>query len=107
MATANTFLFALGVVLFVAALVATFVIIGMNAGSNDNKAEVAAAIRTVSIANAALILLLGFITYTYVRSNPMVLQPYLLFMIHVNLLLSLVAVSITSIVQMGPPPTKA
>ena len=101
---ANTFIFALGVVLFVAALIATFVIIGMNSGSNDNKAEVSTAIRTVSLANAALITLLGFITYTYVRSNPMALQPYLLFMVHVNPLLSLIAVSSTASVQMTSPP---
>ena len=69
--------------------------------SKDNADSVKSQIRTMFIANFFLIAILGSMMYYYVNSDPAFFKPYMMFMIHANLLLSLTAVSVSSIQQLN------
>jgi Na+-driven multidrug efflux pump len=103
MSAVNNLFFGLIVVIFIAMAVATFYLISKNIGSNDNKQEVATAIKTIITTNSVLVLTLGLISYVYIRNSPSVQGPYTIVMLHVNFLLSLTAISIAALVQLSPP----
>jgi cell division protein FtsW (lipid II flippase) len=69
--------------------------------SKDNSNAVKSQIRTMILANFFLVVILGAMMYYYVNSDPAFFKPYMMFMIHVNLLLSLTAVSVSSIQQLS------
>ncbi len=66
-------------------------------GNDDNSKDVAAAIKTIAFANTILIISLGLISYIFINNNPLLRQTYTMIMLHVTLLLSMTAVSISSI----------
>ena len=84
------------IVIFIVAGI-TMIYISNKIGSSDTKKDVAEAIKTITIANVILISLLGIVSYIYVNNNPIIRPNYTLIMIHLSLLLSLTAVSISSI----------
>jgi cell division protein FtsW (lipid II flippase) len=70
-------------------------------GKSDKSDHIKNQIRTMFIINFFLIVILGAMMYYYVNSDPAFFKPYMMFMIHVNLLLSLTAVSVSSIQQLN------
>jgi hypothetical protein len=70
-------------------------------GKSDKSDDVQKQIRIMFIINFFLIVILGAMMYYYVNSDPAFFKPYMMFMIHVNLLLSLTAVSVSSIQQLN------
>ena len=67
----------------------------------DNADAVKSEIRSMFIANFFLIAIIGTMMYYYVNSDPAFFKPYMMFMIHANLFLSITAVSISSIQQLS------
>ena len=103
MSGVNNLFFGLIVIIFIAMAVATFYLVAKNIGSNDNKQEVANAIQTIIMTNSILVLMLGLISYVYIRNAPSVQGTYTIVMLHLNFLLSLTAISIAALVQLSPP----
>jgi cell division protein FtsW (lipid II flippase) len=68
---------------------------------SDTADAVKSQIRTMFLANFFLIIILGGMMYYYVNSDPAFFKPYMMFMIHANLILSLTGVSISSIQQLN------
>ena len=57
--------------------------------------DINAAIRTISIINGSMILLLLFLSMFYVQTNPAIEKRYVFLMLHLNLFFALLAVSVS------------
>jgi len=88
-------------IVFFAVAAGTMYIIYTNIGTNDNKASVITAIQNISITNGVLIALLTFISFMFLRGRPVLQENYTLYMTHINLFISLTALSIATIVQLS------
>ena len=97
----NNLLFALIVIVFITAAVATFYLVIKNIGTNDNREDVKNSIQTIITTNSALVIFLGFLSYMYIRNNISSSTNYIMVMLHINFLLSITAVSIAALVQLS------
>jgi hypothetical protein len=55
------------------------------------------AINNVIIVNTILVLVLAGVGYFYTQTNPAAKQPYMMFMLHFNILLSIIGISVSSL----------
>jgi hypothetical protein len=84
------------IITFIGGLIFTFTKISSLTSPKDNP-DFNAAVSTVSIVNAVLIMILGGAAYFYMAVDDSVERPYITVMLHFSLLLSLMAVSISVI----------
>ena len=89
------------VLLFSVSMLTTIITIGTAAASSDSKNEMKNAIMTVSIVNGILIAVLAGLSYIYVSANTTAERPYILFMVHASLLISIISVSISSLQKLN------
>jgi hypothetical protein len=82
---------------FLSVFVWTSVTIFKVTGQSENKLDMTKAINQVAIVNTILVLVLAGFGYFYVASNESMRQAYTMFMLHVNLLLSITAISVSSL----------
>ena len=82
-------------------LLAVSMFLMSSSGKSDNLEKVKTQIRTMYYINFFLVIILGSMMYYYISTNAEFFRPYMMFMIHANLLLSLTAVSISSIQQLN------
>jgi hypothetical protein len=81
---------------FLGGIVYTMVAVSQATGSSDVKNDMAAAITNVTIVNTILMLVLAGTAYYYVTSQGATTERlYVIFMLHVTLLISLVSVSVS------------
>ena len=66
-------------------------------GNNDHKADMTQAITNVTVVNLVLILVLAGTGYFYTAQYPTAREPYIMFMLHFSLLLSIISVSVASL----------
>ena len=85
------------VFLFIASLVWTTITIFSVTGASESKSDMIKAINNVVIVNTVLVLVLAGIGYFYTESNPAAKQPYMMFMLHFNILLSIIGISVSSL----------
>ena len=97
MSTGSSIFMGFLIIVFIVAAVLTFYYISTKIGHDDNSKDVAAAIKTIAFANTILIISLGLISYIFINNNPLLRQTYTMIMLHITLLLSMTAVSISSI----------
>ena len=93
----SSIFFGVIIIVFFIVAIATFRYISKVIGSKDTSAEIASALKTISIANVTLLFILAIISFMYIKANPLISPTYNLIMIHLSLLFSLTAVSIASI----------
>ena len=94
--------FGIGVLLLIVCiLLAVSMYMMSSSGKSDSTETVKAQIRTMYITNFFLVIILGSMMYYYISTNAEFFKPYMMFMIHANLLLSITAVSISSIQQLN------
>lgn len=86
--------------LVLASVATTVIYLGVNAGNVDVKNEFQKHIAILTITNLLTSVLLGFLLYYYILSNPASFFPFALFMIVFNMFLSITAVSISVVQQM-------
>jgi hypothetical protein len=67
--------------------------VGQFAGSKDNLNEIQKNMGVIFGVTFALVLMLGIFSYMYIRTDPDVFVPFTLFMLFVNMELSLISVS--------------
>lgn len=70
-------------------------------GKSDTNEDVKQQVRMMYLINFFLVILLGSMMYYYISTNAEFFKPYMMFMIHANLLLSITAVSISSIQKLN------
>lgn len=93
--------FGLMIITFFVVAVATFYYIGTKMGTNDTKAEVSNAIKTIAFGNVILVGLMALVSYIYINNNPTTRPTYMIVMLHLTLLCSITAVSIASIEKLS------
>jgi len=85
----------------VAAFIVTFVWTAITifavTGASESKADMTKAINNVVIVNTVLVLVLAGVGYFYTQSNAAAQQPYMMFMLHFNILLSIIGISVSSL----------
>ena len=82
------------IILFGAALVYTAFTLSKFTGIKDNSNEFYDAVKLISFANGGLILMMTLISFHYIKSDITAGPSYLFLMLHFNLFLSLMAVSV-------------
>jgi hypothetical protein len=92
----NVLALGLAIVFAVMAVYTTVTIAGITAPS-DSKIEMMSKIRTVTGVNVAMTFVLALLSFLMMRSDPASFQNYSIVMLHINLALSLIAVSVASI----------
>ena len=86
---------------FIIGMIYTMVTVGKAAASSDVKKDMTAAITNVTIVNTILMLILAGTAYFYLDTNLTAERPYVLFMLHLSLLISVISVSISSLQQLN------
>lgn len=89
------------VLLFFVSMIYTIVTVGNASANGDSKNELKNAIMHVSIINTLLIMVLAGLSYVYVSANTTAERPYVLFMVHASLLISIISVSVSSLQQLS------
>jgi apolipoprotein N-acyltransferase len=87
----------LAIAFFLSGIVYTIVQTGLASANNDKKMEMNKAMFGVTVVNAVLVLVLGGCATFYIASNEQAERPYVIFMLHVALLMSVISVSISSL----------
>lgn len=83
--------------LFAGAIGYSYYVISGATGTSSNTEAMKSAINTVMIINVVMTLVLAGVAIAYITSNPTAERPYILFMLHLTLLLSIISVSVTSL----------
>jgi len=78
-------------------LLSLYLYIGFGSSQTDNASEINKQIGIVAGVTTVLVLLFGVITYVYFSVNVNYVTPYLLVSNNINLLLSIIAVAISSL----------
>ena len=81
--------------IFMGVLIYTFVVVGKVTANADNSVVFDDTIKTIAGMNGTLMALMTLIAFQYVRSDINAGPPYIFLMLHFNLFLSLLAVSIS------------
>jgi uncharacterized membrane protein YidH (DUF202 family) len=79
--------------------------IGLQATSSDSGGVMASSINNIVITNTIMLLVLGTVSYFYVGSNPggTFERPYLFFITHLALLISIIAASVSTVTKISAP----
>lgn len=79
------------------------VMIGIQATSSDSGGVMASSIVNIVITNTIMLLVLGTVSYFYVGTNPTFERPYLFFITHLALLISIIAASVSTVAKISAP----
>ena len=82
---------------FLGGILYTITTVFKSTGNNDNKGDMTQAITNVTVVNLVLVLILAGTGYFYTEQYPTAREPYIMFMLHFSLLLSIVSVSVASL----------
>ena len=78
-------------------VITTLVYMGYVAANNDKKTEIFSQVTTLGLVNLLLVVALGLMMTYYLEAYPQGFQSYTIFMIHLSLFVSVLAVTITTI----------
>jgi hypothetical protein len=92
---------ALILALVVGSIIYTSVVLTNVSTDSDSMLDLKNHIYIISGVNSAIIIILGILSFLYVRTDPLQERSYVLIMLHVNLFISLLAVSISSLQQLA------
>ena len=87
----------LTIAIFFGGLLYTITAVFKASASGDNTADMTQAITNVTVINLVLILVLAGTGYFYTQQYPTAREPYIMAMLHLNLLLSVISVSVASL----------
>jgi hypothetical protein len=82
-------------------MLTTIITVGTVSSSGDAKNDIKNAIMTVSIVNGILVAVLAGLSYIYVSANTTAERPYVLFMVHASLLISIISVSVSCLQKLN------
>lgn len=85
------------VILFILLFVWTFMTVFSVTAKTDKASDMINAMSTVVMVNLVMVLLFTGISIWYVNTYPAVRNPYMMFMLHFNILLSIVSLSIATL----------
>ena len=82
---------------FLGGMLYTMITIFNATSSSEHSADMAQAITNVTVINLVLVLVLAGAGYFYTQQYPTAKQAYIMFMLHLNLLLSITSVSVAAL----------
>ena len=85
--------------LVMASVAGSVTYIGLTAGNPDTRNELQKHVAILGITNLLTCILLGFLLYNYLLSNPASFFPFAIFLMTFNIFLSVMAVSISVLQQ--------
>ena len=88
----------MGLILF------TLVSVAALQDSGSKKGDMLSSIFTIMTVNGALIFILAGIGYFSINQDPLVKRPYIIFILHLSLILSVIGVCVSSLRQLGIDP---
>jgi len=85
------------IILFIGIFIWTFLTVFSVTAKNDNSLNMINAMTNVVIVNFVMVMFFTGIALWYTNSYPAMQQPYMMLLLHINILLSIIAVSISSL----------
>jgi hypothetical protein len=85
------------IILFISVFIWTFITVFSVTAANDNSANMINAMSNVVIVNLVMVMFFTGIAFWYVSTYPGIKHPYMMFLLHMNILISIIAVSISSL----------
>jgi hypothetical protein len=95
--TVQNLLIIITVILFIGIFIWTFLTVFSVTAKNDNALNMINAMTNVLIVNFVMVMFFAGIAAWYTTSYPATKEPYMMFLLHVNLLISIIAVGISSL----------
>ena len=83
------------IIIFMTIFIWTFLTVFSASASNDNAQNMLNAMSNVVIVNLVMVMFFTGIAYWYVSANQGIKQSYMMFLLHINILISITAVSIS------------
>jgi hypothetical protein len=91
--------------LALAGFIFALVMIGKQATSSDSGSAMGTQIVNIVITNTILLLVLGTVSYFYVIAKPTFEKPYMFFITHLALLISIIGASVSTVTKISSPAT--
>jgi hypothetical protein len=93
----SNLLLIIGIVIFICICIWTFITVFSVTAHNDTLANMTNAMSSIVIVNLVMVACFAGIAFWYVNSYPQMQQPYMMFLLHINILISIIALSISSL----------
>ena len=85
------------IILFIGIFIWTFLTVFSVTAKNDNSLNMINAMTNIVIVNLVMVMFFAGIAFWYTNSYPAMQHPYMMFLLHLNILISIIAVSISSL----------
>ena len=85
------------VILFITVFIWTFFTVFSITATNDNATNMINAMSKVVIANTIMVMVFAGLAFFYVNTYPAMKHPYMMFLLHLNLLISISAIGISAL----------
>jgi small-conductance mechanosensitive channel len=95
-----SFIAFMGVILF------TLISVAAIQDSSSKKGDMMSALFTVATVNGTLVFILAGIGYYSINQNPMLKNAYIMFILHLTLILTIIGVCVSSLRKLGIDPTQ-
>ena len=87
----------ISIALFIAVFVWTFLTVFSVSAANDKAADMMNAMSSVVLVNLVLVMMFAGIAFWYTNTYPAIQHPYMMFILHFNILISILSLSISSL----------
>lgn len=83
--------------LFIGVFIWTFLTVFSVSAANDKAADMMNAMSSVVLVNLVLVMMFAGIAFWYTNTYPAIQHPYMMFILHFNILISILSLSISSL----------
>ena len=87
----------ISIALFIAVFIWTFLTVFSVSAANDKAADMMNAMSSVVLVNLVLVMMFAGIAFWYTNTYPAIQHPYMMFILHFNILISILSLSISSL----------
>jgi small-conductance mechanosensitive channel len=96
----------LSLIAFMGVILFTLISVAAIQDSSSKKGDMMSALFTVATVNGTLVFILAGIGYYSINQNPLLKNAYILFILHLTLILTMIGVCVSSLRKLGIDPTK-
>ena len=87
----------ISIALFIGVFIWTFLTVFSVSAANDKAADMMNAMSSVVLVNLVLVMMFAGIAFWYTNTYPAIQHPYMMFILHLNILISILSLSISSL----------
>ena len=96
----------LSLIAFMGVILFTLISVAAIQDSNSKKGDMMSALFTVATVNGTLVFILAGIGYYSINQDPLLKNAYIMFILHLTLILTMIGVCVTSLRKLGIDPTQ-